>query len=408
MRIIHVGFGDVRLPPPMGGGADLYIVKLALHQAKAGHEVVVLDRKHLRHDPEEVAMEGVRLVRLRAPRFKLEVHPAWRSLGVAMEEVSLVLNQASFALSARKWIKRACGASIVNVHSSVIAAVLSFGDIGGARLVYTSHTPRRLMSRKGVVVIASHILEKWVVKNVVKVIALSAAVKDKLLTDTQIGEQSVEVVPVGIECDQYATGNHRIARNKTGPKMILFLGRVRPEKGVHLLLQAANLMVRARGPSGVNFIIAGPFGDFHSSRMASDYLSQLRSTIEQFSLQGVVKITGRLSAAQALEVLSQCDVFVLPSLTEAMPTSVLEAMCHGKPVVASRVGGIPEQVEDGRSGFLVEPGDARQLSERINFLLENPEVAEAMGSHGRRLARLRFSWDVIVEKILDVYSSVIS
>jgi len=405
MRIIHVGSGDVRLPPSMGGGADSYIVKLALHQAKAGHDVVVLDRKHFHQDPEEEAIEVVRLVRLWAPRLKLEVPSGWGGLGGALEEACIALNQTSFAFSARDWIKKCGGASIVNVHSAVIAAVLSFGGIGGAKLVYTSHTPRRLMPGRGAIVIASHVLENWVVKRVCKVITLSLAVKDKLLEDTRIDQQLVEVVPVGIEFSEYDTSNHGMAGPKTGPKTILFLGRVRPEKGVHLLVQAANLMVRARGSTDVNFIIAGPFGDFHSSRTASSYLGQLRSAIKRLSLQEVVRITGRLSAAQALEVLSRCDVFVLPSFTEASPTSILEAMCCGKPVVASRVGGIPEQVEDGRSGFLVEPGDVRQLSEKVSFLLENPEAAEAMGSHGRLLARTRFSWDVIAGKVLETYSS---
>jgi glycosyltransferase involved in cell wall biosynthesis len=120
-----------------------------------------------------------------------------------------------------------------------------------------------------------------------------------------------------------------------------------------------------------------------------------------------VQITGRLSAVQALEALNECDVFVLPSLTEAMPTSVLEAMCFGKPVVASRVGGVLEQVEDGMNGFLVEPGNAEQLGERISFLLGHPEAARAMGSYGRWVARTRFAWDLIAGRLTDIYSSII-
>ena len=83
-------------------------------------------------------------------------------------------------------------------------------------------------------------------------------------------------------------------------------------------------------------------------------------------------------------VLSQADIFVLPSRSEAFPNAIMEAMAAGLPVVASNVGGIPELVEDGRTGHLVQPGDAAALASSLIGLLEQPQRLEEFGRAARR------------------------
>ena len=103
-------------------------------------------------------------------------------------------------------------------------------------------------------------------------------------------------------------------------------------------------------------------------------------------------------------VLAGLDVFVMPSLFEGGPTTVLEAMAMGKPVVASRVGMVPEVIEEGRSGLIVPPGDVSALTLATTRLLEDPPLAAQLGARARERAVADFSIDRMVERYLEVFA----
>lgn len=103
------------------------------------------------------------------------------------------------------------------------------------------------------------------------------------------------------------------------------------------------------------------------------------------------------------ELLSSSSVFVLSSSSEALPVSVLEAMAAGLPVVATRVGGVPELVVDGETGFLVPPSDAAALAAALQRLLDDPELRARLGAAGRARAEEHFALDSFVEGHLDLY-----
>lgn len=105
-------------------------------------------------------------------------------------------------------------------------------------------------------------------------------------------------------------------------------------------------------------------------------------------------------------LLCAADVFVHPSLSEGLPLAVLEAMAHGLPIVASRVGGIPEAIEAGVSGALVPPDDADALAETIAQILESPERSRALAQQARARAIAEFSVDTMVDRYQRLYSAV--
>jgi glycosyltransferase involved in cell wall biosynthesis len=107
------------------------------------------------------------------------------------------------------------------------------------------------------------------------------------------------------------------------------------------------------------------------------------------------------------EILSLIDIFVLPSLDEGLGRSLVEAMAAGKPVVASRVGGIPEAVEDGTTGILVPPGDAQALAEALSFMLEHPAQTTEMGRRGRERAARLFDEERMVDRICSLYRELL-
>ncbi|HEX2036295.1 MAG TPA: glycosyltransferase family 4 protein [Chloroflexota bacterium] len=106
------------------------------------------------------------------------------------------------------------------------------------------------------------------------------------------------------------------------------------------------------------------------------------------------------------QVLAAMDVFVMPSLFEGGPTSVLEAMAMAKPVVASRVGMVPEVIEDGVSGLIVPPGDATALTQSVTALLADETLRRRLGQRAREAAVRGFSIDTMVQRYLEVFAAV--
>jgi glycosyltransferase involved in cell wall biosynthesis len=102
-------------------------------------------------------------------------------------------------------------------------------------------------------------------------------------------------------------------------------------------------------------------------------------------------------------LLAEADILVRPSLLEGMPLAVLEGMAAGLPVVASRVGGTPELVRDGETGFLVEPGDPEQLADRICRLIGDAGLRAAMGRRAREVVEQGYDWDAISRRTVEVY-----
>jgi glycosyltransferase involved in cell wall biosynthesis len=102
-------------------------------------------------------------------------------------------------------------------------------------------------------------------------------------------------------------------------------------------------------------------------------------------------------------LLAAGDVFVLPTLTEALPTVLAEAMAAGLPIVASRVGGVPEMIVEGRNGFLTQPEDLQGLATACNHLLENPEKRVDMGAEGWKIVKQKFSIERQVDQLKELY-----
>jgi glycosyltransferase involved in cell wall biosynthesis len=102
------------------------------------------------------------------------------------------------------------------------------------------------------------------------------------------------------------------------------------------------------------------------------------------------------------------DIFVFPSYLEGLGTAILDAMALGKPVVATRAGGIPEAVQDGTTGLLVPPRDPRALAEAVRYLLCHPAQAQALGAAGRRRVEQYFTVERMACQTLQVYKRMLA
>jgi glycosyltransferase involved in cell wall biosynthesis len=185
---------------------------------------------------------------------------------------------------------------------------------------------------------------------------------------------------------------------------VLFVGRLTPHKGVDRLLRAL--------PAGARLTIAGSEG--HDARPPeSGYPALLRRLAADRDVRFVVPAPD----AELPTLYRRARVFVLPSvhrtlygrairISELLGLTLLEAMASGTPVVASALGGVPEIVEDGVTGFLVPPGDVEALRDRLAYLLDRPRVAAAMGDAARARVLEHFTWQACAERCLAAYAAV--
>ena len=131
----------------------------------------------------------------------------------------------------------------------------------------------------------------------------------------------------------------------------------------------------------------------------------LELLVHSSGLSGSVIFTGKLSLNEAKEVMRDCYVFALPSLSEGFGRVFIEAMALGKPVIAPRVGGVLEIVRDGENGFLIEPKDAYALSLKLAYLIDNPDAAIRMGEAGQIFVRENFSNEKYIKNYVDMINA---
>lgn len=187
-----------------------------------------------------------------------------------------------------------------------------------------------------------------------------------------------------------------VVRRET-PGRILFVGRLCARKGVKDLLLAVSRMAKF---SDLHVVLAGSVAD-------KQYVSELRAEVCRLNMTEIVDFRGILRTEELLEELSQCVCLVLPAHQETAPMVIQEAMASGVPVVASNICGIPYQVDDGKTGFLVPPGDFEALADRLSTLLGNGTLREQFGAAARLRAENEYRAATVARKTLDVYRDML-
>lgn len=232
-----------------------------------------------------------------------------------------------------------------------------------------------------------------------RIITVSRFLERELVDSYKLDENMIHVIYNSINTERF---NPKVEGDEIRRKydleevpIVLYLGRLAPYKGVHHLIRAIPLILRVKPE--VKFLIAG------SRRY--DMLN-LPGMAKSLGVRKSVIFTGFVPDKIVPKFYACCDVFCYPSLWEGFGLPVAEAGATGKPVVAFRMCAIPEVVENGLTGLLVEP-DHIQLADAVITLLEDEEMRRKMGQEARnRISRL-FSWRRMVEKTLKVYEEVL-
>ena len=372
MRILLVH----NLPPwdPRAGGGQRIQHEIAVHAAAAGHDVRVL-----------YSGDGVG-----APDTPYRM--VW-----AQEHQRLMANAVALARAARRLLAE-WRPEVVHA-SAAEAGLLPLVLPPGVPLVATSHHPDppalppslSPLSPSSFAVLRrlqNPYLEAHLLRRAHRVVATSAWGADIL---RQLGympsSRPVAVVHNGVGEDWMRTdvATHR----PDGDPTILCLGRIEPAKGWDVLLAA---MARSEAPRSARIAFVGTGPDEHA----------LSASLAGQGLSDRVELVGWLDPPAIRDRLSRAIAMVLPSRRENYPLVLLEAMAAGVPVVTTRVGGIPEMIDDGRSGLLVPPDDPSALATALARVCADEGLRDRLIEGGREVAE-RHRWDRIVAQLVDEY-----
>jgi glycosyltransferase involved in cell wall biosynthesis len=278
----------------------------------------------------------------------------------------------------------------LNILASGIAARLA-----GVRSIYhiheNVHKPR----------LVAKVLKRVVAALADTLICVSEAVKASFL-DVGVAANKLVTVTNCIDLDRFSESNTgQKVRREFAPngyeKLVASVGRVVPKKGHHYVIAAAGKVV-SKFPS-TRFLIVG------AGRSEKDeYMRHLIDQVKQNGLDEHVVFTGQREDMP--EIMAGVDVVVLASGSEATPEAsplvIVEALAMGTPVVASNLGGVPEILHDGKTGYLVPPRDSEALAEAILRLLQNEEKARNMGRAGQAWVRGHLDVERFACKIQDI------
>ncbi|MEM3602369.1 MAG: glycosyltransferase family 4 protein [Candidatus Bathyarchaeia archaeon] len=236
-------------------------------------------------------------------------------------------------------------------------------------------------------------------------IAVSQAQKEELKTLYGVNDGKIRVVYLGVDPNifrRYGDVSFLRDRHKLGNKrIILFVGHFGLRKGIPFLIRAMPKILK-ENPDTVLLCVGGT-PKWLGTRLYWDYLKNM---IRELSLSNSVRLVGEIPHHELPYYYSMADVFAFPSLYEAFGKVVVEAMACETPVVASKVGGIPEIIHHGYNGLLVEATNVDQLAEAISALLFSKDFARRLGKKARQTVLEKFTWRYTAESLNKVYLEV--
>lgn len=382
---MKIAMANVYFFPEMVGGAEWYVYNISRELVRMGHEVHVFTGKY--HEKKDLSypdsIEGIKIHR--APllfdiTYRLKI---WKNLGEEMvKERPDIIHAFDYAqwhsysaLRAGSRLQAPSFLTVFDVHSVIPRP-------------WYKQAPMRIID---------WMAGRWILRKADGVLVRAPNLVPFMLK-MGVKEDKIFVTPSGIrpEALMGADGSHFMKKyGIDGRPIVLYLGRLHPSKGLHHLMRAAPLVLKVFPTT--KFILVGPGEE--------DYKRKLVGIARELGFERNVLFTGPIyDTFEKMSAYASCDIFVLPSGYEGTSQSIFEAMAQGRPIVATRRGGIPFQVEDGKEALLVEFGDERGLADSILKLLSDVENAVEMGRRAREKVK-SFTYPLLAKQVQEIYES---
>ena len=373
MKVIQV---CPRFYPDLGG-VETHVKELSKHLTQLGVEVEVYTTDPIGNLPKRGRVDGFDIHRFRSYSYN----------GIY-----------SFSPELFSSLKKISGVDIVHAHDyqdyGVLAAYLSKKKFQKP-LVYTPHYHPMGGSKWRTIAkgIYNAVLGGCLFKNADAVIAVSRYEKNLLDQQFHLNSRKLIYIPNGINYEKFSNFKKRVYSNKK--QIILYVGRLEKYKGVQFIISALKKIIEVEN---CELRIIGD----------GSYKKELINFVEKLGIADHVSFLGKVSESDLIEAYISSDVFVMTSQYEAFCIALAEAMAYALPVIATKVGGMPELIDHGQHGFLIDyPPQRDVLAKTAIYLLENKETARKMGLEGR-INILSYSWRSSAEKLLELYKNLLT
>ncbi|AYK15552.1 glycosyltransferase family 4 protein [Methanosarcina flavescens] len=363
---------SAKFPPEEGIGN--YIYNMSKEFIRKGHQVTVITRGSSKAQEEN--FEGIRLYR--APFFPLyplhvQVHGVF--VNKLFASIKSDFDVVHYHTPLPPPIKTNLP-TVTTVHTPMKT------DTGMVELVNPFSLAVKLQGK------VSCLIESRLF-NISDIITSVASSVSQELGEYGLNPGDVEVIGNGVDENLFCP-----IQNKTNEKYILYTGRLSYRKGLVDFIECG-ISVCSRYPD-VNFKLTGK----------GPLFEKLKGIVHESGYQDRFEFLGHVEKSKLIELYQNATIFVLPSHYEGLPTTLLEAMSCGLPVVATAVSGNLDVIESGKNGILVPIKSPDRMAEAVSFLLDNEKLRTELGIAARKTIEQKFTWSAISDKILRCYYSI--
>ena len=410
MNILHIYDEGERVFPGEGSGSFI-VYNIAIYTAAKGHNVTVLERRWKGLDYRE-EIEGIKFERIDlhiCSSISRKDRPD-KLIKSPTGLLRFILDRTEFAFKVLRYL-RENDFDVIQVYTPFAPVILvTLSRKPRKKMIYREQIgdegARLKLAPKRDIPLLFRIFspDLYLMRRVKRVIMEHERRKSRVVSSGKVKPGNISAVSNGVDTSEFNPdidiGNIKERYGLNDKTTVLFASDIIPRKGVEYLVRAANIIVNQLGYKDVLFLLKGKLSE-------KEYLESIRKLIEDYKLEKNVKmILVHLPREDVKKLYVASDFYVLPSLEEGSPTSLLEPLACGKPVVGTNVGGIITIIKEGWNGFLVEPANEKQLADKIKYLIDHPEKWEGMGRNSRKLAEEEFDWKKIAEKYLEVYEEI--
>jgi glycosyltransferase involved in cell wall biosynthesis len=383
---------------PISGGTGAYVYYLSHSLQKLGHNVHVVARH--KKDSEKI-IDGINVHYRKGTGNALTRY--WRFARSASKKIEELNKQIGFDVIHANLPLVPSFAIPKDSAKALVCAVHSTWK--GEALVTRQSNPKELNPNEKMMLRFNRLLRRYETKLMKRsdaLIAVSRYTVGELTELYGIEEKKIHVIYNGVDINKFKPRPDRAElRREFGleeeKKIVLFVGRLYHRKGLEILLRSIPPVIQEFGD--VKFAISGT--GFKKKEQS------LRNLAKELEIEDYVMFLGYVPDEKLPDLYSASDIFVLPAIYENFPFAILEAQATALPVISTKVGGIPEFLVDNENGFLIDPGDSAQLTQRVLILLQDPKLAEEMGRRGRKLIEEKFAWRLITSQVIDLYNKLL-
>ena len=397
MRVAMLSLHTSPLAPLGGretGGMNVYVREVAAQLAEAGVACDVFTRRTEPALPEIEALgNGARLVHITAgPVEHLEKEALPPLVDAFAEAVEAFREREGLTydlIHSHYWLSVASGDLLARRWAAPhIAMFHTLGDVKLRARASEHETPERLEA------------ERRLVHSLDRIVAATEHERQLLRQLFRVSPQKVAVIPLGVDLGRFEPRSRAEARAALGlsqtARIVLAVGRIEPLKGFDILVRAIAEMTHRED---VRLILVG--GDAR----ASVERARLLAVAAEVGVSDRVDLVGAVPHERLAQYYSAADVVAMPSFYESFGLVAIEAMACGVPVVASRVGGLTSTIADGRTGYLIAWRCPSPFAEKIDLLLENEALCDALGANAAQ-AMHAYSWRSVAASLIEQYEGL--